>query len=561
MQRHKIQWRPWPLARRISLLALLLTLVLGPGPGPGLDPASPALAVEDATPAESKQGCAAKPGFIGLDGRRYLEIRRAPAAQRVDDYVRRGNARLLVLAQDRTFDPDQLVVKEDPPFSLVGFREQDGRFTAELAVGDRAAACFGVTRQQLALRYRDGLRRAISSYRSTHTLSAWMKGTALAALVLGIYILWLRGQGILNERIRQQIAQRQRFVLQRLSRLGLSGFVEPDQVRDVMQRLRQLIHWSLILLISYLLIPLLLGLFPPTQGIAEGLRGQIKDQVLTFLGGVVQAIPNLLSIAVILAITILVIRISNAWFQAVDRGRVRIPGFYQEWALPTARLVAILLSLAGLAAAFPYIPGSDSKVFQGAGLFIGALAALGSSAIASNIISGLMLIYTRAFREGDRVEINGVVGVVQDRALLVTRLQTPRNELVSIPNASVIGASVVNYSFSRREISQPVAIATTITIGYDVPWRQVQQLMLAAARSVPGITDEIEPFVLQTSLNDFHISYELNAYVREPDTYRQTLSDVLAALQDQFAAADVEILSPGYHAIRNGNRSTVPNNG
>jgi small-conductance mechanosensitive channel len=283
--------------------------------------------------------------------------------------------------------------------------------------------------------------------------------------------------------------------------------------------------------------------------------------VLTFLGGVVQAIPNLLSIAVILAITILVIRISNAWFQAVDRGRVRIPGFYQEWALPTARLVAILLSLAGLAAAFPYIPGSGSKVFQGAGLFIGALAALGSSAVASNIISGLMLIYTRAFRKGDRVEINGVVGVVQDRALLVTRVQTPRNELVSIPNATVIGASVVNFSFSRREIRQPVALATTITIGYDVPWRQVHALMLGAARSVEGITDEIAPFVLQTSLNDFHISYELTAFVRDPATYRQTLSALLAALQDQFAAADVEILSPGYHAIRNGNRSTVPKNG
>ena len=559
MQRHRIQWRPWPLARRISLLALLLTL--GLGLGLGLDPASPALAVEEATPAESRPGCAVKPGFIGLDGRGYLEIRRAPAAQQVDYYVRRGNARLLVLAQDRTFRPEQLVVQEDPPFSLVGFREPDGRFTPEMAVGDREAACFGVTRQQLALRYRDGLRQAISSYRSTHTFSAWMKGTGLAALVLGIYILWLRGQGILNERIRQQIAQRQRFVLQRLSRLGLSGFVEPDQVRDVMQRLRQLIHWSLILLISYLLIPLLLGLFPPTQGIAEGLRGQIKDLVLTFLGGVVQAIPNLLSIAVILAITILVIRISNAWFQAVDRGRVRIPGFYQEWALPTARLVAILLSLAGLAAAFPYIPGSGSKVFQGAGLFIGALAALGSSAVASNIISGLMLIYTRAFRKGDRVEINGVVGVVQDRALLVTRVQTPRNELVSIPNATVIGASVVNFSFSRREIRQPVALATTITIGYDVPWRQVHALMLGAARSVEGITDEIAPFVLQTSLNDFHISYELTAFVRAPDSYRQTLSEVLAALQDQFAAADVEILSPGYHAIRNGNASTVPKTG
>ena len=535
------------------LVALLVVLGLAGG--------RPARAAADGAPEAPKSDCAATPQFITLDGRPVLEVRRAPAAQSVGGYVRRASVRLQELAEDRRFAPSRLVVREEGPYALIGVRKPDGRFMPEMGVDQPMASCFGLTREQLATRYRDKLRAAITAYRGNHSLSSWLRGTGLAALVLGIYILWLRGQGILNERIREQIAHRQRFVLQRLSRLGLGGFVEPDQVRDLMQRGRQLIHWSLILLISYLLIPLLLGLFPPTQAIAEGLRGQIRDLLLSFLAGVVQAIPNLLSIAVILAITIVVVRASNSWFQAVDRGRVRIPGFYQEWALPTARLVAILLCMAGLAAAFPYIPGSDSKVFQGAGLFIGALAALGSSAVASNIISGLMLIYTRAFREGDRVEINGVVGVVQDRALLVTRLQTPRNELVSIPNASVIGASVVNYSFSRREIRQPVAIATTITIGYDVPWRQVHELMLAAAGSVAGLSDEIEPFVLQTSLNDFHISYELTAFVRDPATYRQTLSEVLAALQDAFAAADVEILSPGYHAIRNGNRSTVPKSG
>ncbi|MBD2550429.1 mechanosensitive ion channel [Microcystis elabens FACHB-917] len=535
------------------LVALLVVLGLAGG--------RPARAAADGAPEAPKSDCAATPQFITLDGRPVLEVRRAPAAQSVGGYVRRASVRLQELAEDRRFAPSRLVVREEGPYMLIGVEKPDGRFMPEMGVDQPMASCFGLTPEQLAIRYRDNLRAAITAYRGNHSLSSWLRGTGLAALVLGIYILWLRGQGILNERIREQIAHRQSFVLQRLSRLGLSGFVEPDQVRDLMQRGRQLIHWSLILLISYLLIPLLLGLFPPTQAIAEGLRGQIRDLLLSFLGGVVQAIPNLLSIAVILAITIVVVRASNSWFQAVDRGRVRIPGFYQEWALPTARLVAILLCMAGLAAAFPYIPGSDSKVFQGAGLFIGALAALGSSAVASNIISGLMLIYTRAFREGDRVEINGVVGVVQDRALLVTRLQTPRNELVSIPNASVIGASVVNYSFSRREIRQPVAIATTITIGYDVPWRKVHELMLAAAGSVAGLSDEIEPFVLQTSLNDFHISYELTAFVRDPATYRQTLSEVLAALQDAFAAADVEILSPGYHAIRNGNRSTVPKKG
>ena len=562
---------PAPRARILGPL-LSFVLCLGLCLGLMLSSLAPLGAVEETTsvPAEQtsseevkKQGdlkasCAPAPRFLTLDGRKVLEIRHAPGAQKLDDYIRRGETELLELAEDRSFDPSEIVVREEPPFSIVGILEKDGRFDPAIGVDDRTAACFDLSRQQLANRYKENLIQAITTFRSTHTLASWLKGTGLAALVLFIYVLLLRWQFRLNQKLRQSIAAQERFLLQHLSRFGITALVQPDQVRQIMQRLRQVLHWSLILLISYLLVPLLLGFFPPTQGIAEGLRGQLLGVVLGFLGGVVAAIPNLLSIAVILAITILAIRVSNAWFHALRLGRLRVPGFYTEWAKPTSRLVAILLAVVGVVSAFPYIPGSGSKVFQGAGLFVGVLAALGSSAVATNLISGLMLIYTRAFREGDRVEINGVVGVVQDRTMLVTRLQTPRNELVSIPNATVINSAVVNYTFSRREIRKPVALATTITIGYDVPWRRVHELMLTAARNVPGITDEIEPFVLQTSLNDFHISYELNAFVRDAGTYRQTLSDVLAALQDIFAEADLEILSPGYHAIRNGDTSTVP---
>ena len=547
---------------RRALIALALVLCCWGGLSSGL--MAPALAgpngaaSQGATGASSEQDCSNPGQFVQLEGQNVLEIRYAPAPQRIADYVRRGNQRLLAMAQDPLINPSQLQIRDDPPFTVIGLALADGQFQTEMGVDDAMARCFGQSRQQLARFYRDRLAAAILRYRSSHSLSAWLKGTGLAALVLATYLIWWRVQGRINERLRRVIEQRPLPLLELLRRLGIGALVEPAQVRHWLQGLRQLLHWSLLLLLSYLLIPLLLGLFPPTQLIAAGLRQHLQGLVLSFLGGVVQAIPNVLSIVVISLITVLAIRGSNAWFRALESGRVRLPGFYPEWAQPTARLVAIVLTLAGLVAAFPYIPGSDSKVFQGAGLLVGVLATLGSSAIASNVISGLMLIYTRAFREGDRVEINGVLGVVQDRALLVTRLQTPRNELVSIPNATVIGASVVNFSFSRREIQQPVALATTITIGYDVPWRQVHELMLNAARSVDGITDEVEPFVLQTSLNDYHISYELNAFVRDAASYRQTLSAVLAALQDQFAAADVEILSPGYHAIRNGNRSTVP---
>jgi small-conductance mechanosensitive channel len=362
-------------------------------------------------------------------------------------------------------------------------------------------------------------------------------------------------QGELNHRL-------QRWLNRRFGQVGLrlggNQVLDPEQFRDGLQVLRRLAHGTLLLLASYLLIPLLLGFFPPTKAVAEGLRAQILRLLGQMVDSGVASIPNVLAVALILYLTRLAMQGCSAWFAAIDRGRLVFPGFYKEWAVPTGRLVSVALLLAGLVTAYPYIPGSGSRAFQGAGLFVGLLAALGSSAVATNVISGLMLIYTRAFQEGDRVEINGVLGVVQGRDLLVTRIVTPRHEVVSLPNASVIASPILNFSFSRREGAQPVALATTVTIGYDVPWRQVHGLLLAAAHSVAGIAAEPAPYVLQISLNDFHISYELNASVANVLCYREVLSQLLGAIQDQFAAADVEILSPAYHAMRNGNASTVP---
>ncbi|MFZ0408607.1 MAG: mechanosensitive ion channel family protein [Cyanobium sp.] len=507
-------------------------------PAPDLDPNQPA------------------PAWVTLEGRRVIEIRAAAGAQTPDRLARRATAELRALA-DSTVDPEQLQVREMPPYTMIGLVAKDGRFTPRLAIDDRAAVAFAMPRAQLGDLYRDQLRGAIRQYRSRHTPLSWLRGTSLALLVLAVYLLWIRGQGWLNQQLAVQLERRARLGGLGL-RLGGAQVLDSQQVQGTLQLLRRLGHWSLLLLISYLLIPLLLGLFPPTQVIAEGLRSQLRRVLEGLLNGLFGSIPSLLTIALILALTRLAMQGCQAWFLAIERGRLQFSGFYPEWAKTTGRLVSALILMVGLVIAFPYVPGSGSKVFQGAGLFVGVLAALGSSAVATNVISGLMLIYTRAFQEGDRVEINGVLGRVQDRDLLVTRIQTPRNELVSIPNATVIASSIINFSFSRREIHRPVAVATTVTIGYDVPWRQVQVLLLEAAQRTPGITGDPAPFVLQTSLNDFHISYELNAHVQEVDCYREILSALLAAIQDGFAAADVEIMSPGYHAIRDGNRRTVP---
>jgi small-conductance mechanosensitive channel len=542
--------------------ALLLAVLLGLWAVPAMalaaaPPPSPKLALQAAAPGANPGASSSSPQWVTLDGRRILELRSVAGAQSLESVANRGSALLQTLAQKGTVAPEQLVVQEDPPYSMIGVIDVKGQFKPYLAVDDRAGRAFEISRQELAELYRDQLRGAIRQYRSTHSLTSWLRGTALALLVLGAYLLWLRLQGDFNQRLREGILRGTTPWLRGVSLAG-SQVLDSEQARGAVLLVLRVLHWGVLLLASYLMIPLLLGFFPPTQGIAEGLRGHIRLVLDGVLEGVVAAIPNLLAIALILLFTRMAMRACRTWFAAIERGRLQFPGFYREWARPTGRLVAAAILVAGLVSAYPYIPGSESKAFQGAGLFVGVLAALGSSAVATNVISGLMLIYTRAFREGDRVEINDVVGVVQDRDLLVTRIQTPRNELVSIPNATVIGASIVNFSFSRREIAKPVALATTITIGYDIPWRQVHALLLKAAWAVPGIAADPQPYVLQISLNDFNISYELNASVRDVMTYRETLSDLLASIQDVFAEADVEILSPTYECNRDGSARTVP---
>ncbi|MCX5953565.1 MAG: mechanosensitive ion channel [Cyanobacteria bacterium] len=549
----------WGWAVGAFLLAVWLGLSAAPaGALAAAPPPTQKVVLQAASPGDRPVArSSSSPQWITLDGRRILELRSVAGAQSLESVANRGSALLQDLARKATVAPEQLVVQEDPPYSMIGVIDAKGIFKPFLAVDDRAGRAFEISRQELAELYRDQLRGAMRQYRSTHSLSSWITGTAMALLVLGAYLLWLRLQGEFNQRLRQGILRGTTPWLRGVSLAG-SQVLDSEQERGAVLLLLRVLHWGVLLLASYLMIPLLLGFFPPTQGIAEGLRGHIRLVLDGVLEGAVAAIPNLLAIALILLFTRMAMRACRTWFAAIERGRLQFPGFYREWARPTGRLVAAAILVAGLVSAYPYIPGSDSKAFQGAGLFVGVLAALGSSAVATNVISGLMLIYTRAFREGDRVEINDVIGVVQDRDLLVTRIQTPRNELVSIPNATVISASIVNFSFSRREIAKPVALATTITIGYDVPWRQVHALLLKAAQSVPGIAADPQAFVLQISLNDFNISYELNASVRDVMTYRETLSDLLAAIQDVFAEADVEILSPTYECNRDGSARTVP---
>ncbi|HEY9643905.1 MAG TPA: mechanosensitive ion channel family protein, partial [Coleofasciculaceae cyanobacterium] len=196
--------------------------------------------------------------------------------------------------------------------------------------------------------------------------------------------------------------------------------------------------------------------------------------------------------------------------------------------------------------------------FQGISIFLGALFTLGSSSAIANMISGVILIYTRAFRIGDRVQINDAIGDVVEKSLFVTRIRTPKNVAITIPNATVLSSNVINFSALIRDAGGHLLLHTTVTLGYDTPWRSIHQVLIKAATSTAKILLEPSPFVLQTSLNDYHVSYELNAYTDRPDLMPSIYSELHQNIQDCCNEAGIEILSPGFSAIRDGNHSTIP---
>ncbi|MBN2501969.1 MAG: mechanosensitive ion channel family protein [Anaerolineales bacterium] len=301
---------------------------------------------------------------------------------------------------------------------------------------------------------------------------------------------------------------------------------------------------------------LLLSIFPATRQIVSTVFEQIGVLLGKVWESLVDLLPDMLALLLIAVITRFTLKVLRFLSEGIKEKKIKVSGMHPDLVDPTYQLLRMLVIAFAIVAAFPYIPGSDSPVFRGISIFVGFLLSLGSTSLVSNLIAGLVLIYTRGLGIGDRIEIGDTVGDVVARNLLVTRIRTIKNVVITIPNSMVLSAHIVNYSADKDE--QGLILHSTVTIGYDVPWRQVHQLLVAAARATRGIIDLPEPFVLQTSLDDYYVSYEVNAYTREPARMALIYSELHQNIQDKFNEANVEIMSPSYAALRDGNAVTIP---
>tara|TARA_R100000005_G_scaffold92923_2_gene67315 strand:+ start:19376 stop:21019 length:1644 start_codon:yes stop_codon:yes gene_type:complete len=287
-----------------------------------------------------------------------------------------------------------------------------------------------------------------------------------------------------------------------------------------------------------------LGLYPWTRPFASNLFHLILNPLQKMGTGLLQSLPDLIFLVLLAIVVRAVLRATKVFFERVDRGRIRLENFDRDWAMPTYRIMRILVIAFALVVAYPYIPGSESEAFKGVSIFLGVVFSIGSSSFIANMIAGYSLTYRGAFREGDRVRIGDHMGEVVNVRALSTQLRSPKNEDVNIPNSEVLGSTVVNYSSFSRE--KGVILHTDVGIGYDTPWRQVEALLLMAAGRTDGLEADPEPFVLQTQMGDFTVIYQLNAYCRDATRMLQTYSELHANIQDVFNEHEVQIMSPHY---------------
>ena len=460
------------------------------------------------------------------------------------------DAAIMQLGKRFTLHPDSVYIESSDIVTdlmygnkvIASFTDQDGLWE-------------GRSREQLATDKRKIVVQKLKELKEEHSL--WQLGKRILYFVLvlaGQYLLfWLTGWLFRKLKVRIQ-----KLKDTRLKPISIQNYELLDTQRQVnlLIFLSNLLRYVIMLLQLLITIPLLFAIFPQTKGLAYQIFSYIWNPIKNILVGIVDYIPNLFAILIICFAVKYLVRLVHYLSREVEAGRLKFGGFYPDWAMPTYHIIRFLLYAFMIAMIYPYLPGAKSGVFQVISVFIGLIVSLGSSTVIGNVIAGLVITYMRPFKLGDRIQLNDTTGNVIEKTPLVTRIKTPKNEVVTIPNSFIMSSHTVNYSASAREYG--LIIHSEVTIGYDVPWRQVHQLLIEAALNTPGVIDDPRPFVLETSLSDWYPVYQINAYIREADKLAQIYSDLHQNIQDRFNEAGIEIMSPHYMAMRDGNESTIP---
>lgn len=467
----------------------------------------------------------------------------------------RANAiakKLKTIYEQAYFYPDSFLVSEGESTYDISYNNE-----VIMSVSDLDELYNGTTKQLLAISYKNSMVNALLKLRDENSLRNNLIRAGEVILVLVILILLMSLLNKLAGKISDWVNHNKSKFLKPILVRNYE-LIGSDRMLGTTLKAIQVMKWLLYIIVIYIALPIVFSFFPYTQNWANLLINWILSPIKNMLQSIINYLPNLFSILVIYLTIKYLVKLLSFFAKEIETGKLRLNGFEPDLAQPSFNIIKFLLYAFMFVLIFPYLPGSDSPVFQGVSVFLGILFSMGSSSTVGNIIAGLVITYMKPFMMGDRIKVGDVVGDVVDKSLLVTRIRTIKNEDITIPNSNLLSGHVINFSSSSKSLG--LIIHTTVTIGYDVPWKDMHSALIDAALSTTYILSEPKPFVLQTSLDDFYVSYQINAYTAEANKQAVIYSSLHQNIQDKCNERGIEILSPHYRAQRDGNQTTIPAN-
>ena len=459
--------------------------------------------------------------------------------------------RLEKLAEDYEQGIDTIYLKTENNFVSVMYNDQVAFIVAEHDAKVNNTDLTSLAEMQMR-KFKEALQQDLTYDLTTQE---WLIRIGYFLVSLLILIAVLKLINWLYKKLNAYLSKFEKRFLK--NKKNIFKYFIPRNTTNIFVFISNVSRFIIVLLVLLTYLPFMFSFFPWTEDMVNTFYTYLARPIKFVFFGFIDFLPNLIFITVIILMTRYVIRVQKDIVDDIEAEKFIIKGFPKDWANTTQKIISLLIWAFALVLIYPHLPGSTSPAFRGVSIFIGALISFGSTTAVANIVAGVVITYMRPYQIGDRVKIQNTTGDVIEKTLLVTRIRTIKNEDVTIPNANIINNHLINYSANIDK--NGLLLHTSVTIGYNVPWSQVEKLLIEAALKSMHIEPEPAPFVLQTSLDDNYVNYEINAYSKEPKKMALIYSDIHKNILDVFNTAGVEILSPQYIAARDGNLTTVPN--
>ncbi len=472
-----------------------------------------------------------------VDGVPIFRVRGVPAYP-ARDRAAVITSKVIAAAKDSTLPTAELELAEKADRTEIVAR---GKMVATFVDAD--AQLEQIERSLLAEVNRDAIAGAIERYRYERTLPFLQVSALYSALASVLLLALLVVSRKLFSRINRSLESRYRARIENLRQQSFP-VLQTERLWATLKGGLRTLDWLVALVIGGVWAVYVLGLFPWTRALAQWMLSLLLDPLRTMALAVAESIPGLVFIAILVFIVYSLLRLMRLFFDSVAAGTVEIFGFDRDWAHPTYRLLRITVLAFAVVIAFPYIPGSGTDAFKGVSIFLGVLVSLGATTFIGNILAGYTIVYRRAFRVGDRIKLGDVVGDVMAMRPLVVHLRSLKNEEIVIPNSTILTSHVVNYDSLAGD--KGLILHASVGIGYEVPWRQVEAMLLEAAKRTPGLLQDPPPFVLQLGLGDFAVNYEINARTDQPHDAPAIYTALHRNILDVFNEHGVQIMTPHY---------------